>query len=194
MTREAISRVVYWLDVFTGIANLVAYSLLTYGLYYTFFVDPNTAYMSDVIIGQLFGGDGKKLKYLGMIFGFMFFKVLFKYMCTTCMGVDFMMYELIQQRFYELFLEKGDETAIVLQEARANRLDAFTQILKDRGEMRKAARAKKIKEKKRKKKHDRKSHLSAQSSGDESGPESFGNMSDGDFNEFDESSGSRGSR
>ena len=108
--------------------------------------------------------------------------------------VDFMMYELIQQRFYELFLEKGDETAIVLQEARANRLDAFTQILKDRGEMRKAARAKKIKEKKRKKKHDRKSHLSAQSSGDESGPESFGNMSDGDFNEFDESSGSRGSR
>jgi len=126
MTKQAINLVIYWLDVFNLLASLVAYALIGYGMYFTMYLDPNSKMMSLLVNDSVKKGDPIKAVSL---FVFVFVKILFKYTCTTVTGVDFMMYELIQQRFYEMFLEKGDDTAVVLQEARANRLDAFCKLV-----------------------------------------------------------------
>jgi hypothetical protein len=89
------------------------------------YLDENSQMMSILVGDQL---SSNKIKMVYLVF-FVGVKILFKYTCTTVTGVDFMMYELIQQRFYEMFLEKGDDTAQVLQEARANRLDAFCKLV-----------------------------------------------------------------
>jgi len=201
MTKDAINRVIYWLDVFCGISNAIAYTLLLYGLYYTFFEDPNSKFLADNIMMKL-GGSQKRRIAIIVLCVFMVVKVIFKYVCTTCTGVDFMMYELIQQRFYEMFLERGDDTAIVLQEARANRLDAFCMIVKDEKRSRKKKgkhppkKKKKGKKKKRKHKHEKLGDNSSSggsfpgasngySSGENSGPESLSGLSTDDLSDMD---------
>jgi len=130
MTKQTINLVIFWLDIFTGIASVIAWALLVYGGYYTAFEDPNSQMIG--ILVREFGGEKPDMEVLLpiiLVIVFTILKVIFKYTATTVSGVDFMMYELIQQRFYEMFLEKGDATAAKLQEARANRLDAFCKLI-----------------------------------------------------------------
>ncbi|GMH68808.1 hypothetical protein TL16_g05011 [Triparma laevis f. inornata] len=129
MTKQAINLVIFWLDIFALFASIIAYSLLAYGCYYTVYLDPNSQMLSLLITDVIIQEDGGIPWPIVIIAVVTLTKVLFKYTATTVTGVDFMMYELIQQRFYEMFLEKGDATAEKLQEARANRLDAFCKLV-----------------------------------------------------------------
>ena len=85
MSKEAIHRVIYWLDIFTLITNLIAYTLLSYGLYYTFYEDPNSAFLADNVILKFNSSSSKKwgLVFLAIM---LVFRVTFKYICTTCTG------------------------------------------------------------------------------------------------------------
>jgi len=134
MTKQSINLVIFWLDIFTLFASILAYVLLAYGVYYTLYLDPNSQMLSllitEVAMQECEGGFIECTPWpIIMIIVFTITKIIFKYTATTVTGVDFMMYELIQQRFYEMFLEKGDATAQKLQEARANRLDAFCKLI-----------------------------------------------------------------
>ena len=120
MTKQSINLVIFWLDIFTFFASILAYALLAYGIYYTLYLDPNSQMLSLLVTDVIIQEGGTIPWPIIMIVIFTLTKIIFKYTATTVTGVDFMMYELIQQRFYEMFLEKGDATALKLQEVKCS--------------------------------------------------------------------------
>ena len=152
MSKEKVTVIIYWLEWTVTIMTVAGYGLLAYGLYVGVLNNDSTAYLllaytttyANMLNGEESDNEGRIImpsetpeievtpEMMMSIALFALFSIAqfsLKYTFTTIAGVDFMMYELIEQRFYELYLEKGDRTAKELQVARINRTDSFLKLI-----------------------------------------------------------------
>ena len=149
LTQQRIKGVVKWGSRISNAVLITGLSLLIYGMYWEYyFSTKNNSFK--YFIHNMWDGylendewEWENLLYLAPPV----VNTLFKYALTTVLGVDFIMYELIHQRMYEIFLEKGiegvmeysvmkprhfdytPEQVAEMNSSRVERLNAFSKLI-----------------------------------------------------------------
>eukprot|EP00520_Triparma_pacifica_P008489 CAMPEP_0118646036 /NCGR_PEP_ID=MMETSP0785-20121206/7827_1 /TAXON_ID=91992 /ORGANISM="Bolidomonas pacifica, Strain CCMP 1866" /LENGTH=2907 /DNA_ID=CAMNT_0006537973 /DNA_START=24 /DNA_END=8743 /DNA_ORIENTATION=+ len=129
LAKEKVKGIVKWASRISCLLIYMGLILVFYGVYVAYYYDDNNE-MFRKFLKNLWDGyeennawEWENLLYLLPPF----VNTFFKYCLTTVLGVDFIMYELIHQRMYEIFLEDGIDGVMMFSAVRPRHFDYTTE-------------------------------------------------------------------
>ncbi|GMH78425.1 hypothetical protein TL16_g07797 [Triparma laevis f. inornata] len=111
LSKGKVKGLVKWGARISNSITTLGMGLLCYGIYYAYWYD-ETNESFRFLLHNLWDGylENDQWEWVNLLYLLPpVINTLFKYFLTTVLGVDFIMYELIHQRMYEIFLDQGIE-------------------------------------------------------------------------------------